>query len=180
MQNTIDLGIFQETSREIAGLAIASPEGITTNHSDGFLHLQLRFPNGIFSHETALYLHGLLSCQPDQFVMTFVGKTRTPDMDHPGFQENFVKREKHPVGVTERRTASGSIIRVYNMERAVLDVIRSKRNRIDADMILEALQRYAYRKDRNIPRLLQYARILNMEPLFRQVLAPILAGNLPS
>ena len=68
------------------------------------------------------------------------------------------------MGVTEERTPLGNTITVYNVERTMCDVVRS-RNRMDSQIVSNALTRSLKKKNVDYALLMRYARKLNVEKL---------------
>ncbi len=70
-------------------------------------------------------------------------------------------------GVEYGKTPFGRNIRVYNKERTICDIVR-KRNVIDSAIINEGIRRYLSEKEKDIPKLLQYAEKFRVEKIIRQ------------
>jgi hypothetical protein len=51
----------------------------------------------------------------------------------------------------------GHIVRIYDAERTICDCMRSH-NKMDISILTDAVKRYAWRKDRNIPKLMNIAK----------------------
>ena len=54
-------------------------------------------------------------------------------------------------------TTFGNEVPVYDMERTVCDAIRNRSN-IEMQVFQDTLKRYVKRKDKNLRRLMQYAK----------------------
>jgi len=63
----------------------------------------------------------------------------------------------------------GHDVKAYNIERTICDILRS-RNRIDSQVLAEAMKGYAARKEINWCLLSEYARAFNVTSLLRQYL----------
>lgn len=70
-------------------------------------------------------------------------------------------------------TTFGNEVPVYDMERTVCDVIRNRSN-IEMQVFQDTLKRYVKRKDKNLRRLMQYAKALHVEKVLRQYLEVLL------
>ena len=66
------------------------------------------------------------------------------------------------MGISEDTTTFGNKIRIYNVERTVCDILRS-RNRIDIQIFSDALKKVSKIKSLDYNLLLEYARKLNVE-----------------
>lgn len=68
------------------------------------------------------------------------------------------------MGVIEGETSFGNKIKVYNIERTICDILRS-RNRIDIQILSDALKRVVKTKSLDYIILSEYARQFNMESI---------------
>lgn len=64
--------------------------------------------------------------------------------------------------MTTGQTPFGHTVPVYDMERTICDLIRS-RSRIEIQVFQSALKQYARRKDKNLRALMQYAAMFHVE-----------------
>lgn len=140
---------------------------------DELFNLQNRFKKGIFSHETALFLLDLTDRTPNVYAMTFPS---TYNLTKP--KENKInctqcKVEWHEVGVEEVKTPAGNIVKTYNRERTLCDILRPNSS-ADIQTISESFKRYASEKNKNIPRLSEYAKIFKVETKLRSYLEVLL------
>jgi len=65
------------------------------------------------------------------------------------------------------------MLRVYNPERTLCDLIRSRRN-IEIQDLQSAFKDYVRLKEKNIPLLMWYAKALSVEKMVRQYLEVLL------
>ena len=56
----------------------------------------------------------------------------------------------------------GNLVRTYDLERTLCDMVRGQRI-VDEQVVSPAMKAYVRRRDRNIPKLLGYARDLGVE-----------------
>lgn len=146
-----------------------SPEALV----DEFILLQLQFPKLVFSHETALYLHDLAEMEPMPLSVTVDSKYNCQALADKGVQIFYTKKVWHSLGVCEMPSPSGHLIRVYNQERTVCDIIR-KREHMDVSVFNFAIREYVKRKDRNYLRLAEYAKAFHIERQLRDVMGVLL------
>lgn len=140
---------------------------------DQLYSLQARSKRLIYSHETALYLHGLTDRDPMQWVGTVPTGYNSTKLKNEGVKVYFIKKELHQIGTTTGKTEFGRDITLYDKERTICDLIRS-RNNLDADLINEAIRRYVRSKDKNIPLLLRYAEQFRVHRILRNYLEILL------
>ena len=129
--------------------------------------LQARSKKAIFSHETALYLHDLTDRDPLQYTVTLPSGYNASNYKNDGICVYFIKNDLLNLGVEYGKTPFGRNIRVYNKERTICDIVRN-RNVIDSAIINEGIRRYLSEKEKDIPKLLQYAEKFRVEKIIRQ------------
>ena len=84
-----------------------------------------------------------------------------------------IKKELHDVGIVTMNTPFGNPVPVYDMERTICDLIRS-RSGIEMQTFQDALKQYAKRKDKDLRKLMRYAQMFRVEKLLRQYLEVLL------
>jgi len=136
-------------------------KGKTVNE---FFLLQQRFKSGIFSHNTALYFWGLTDRTPLKVDMTFPDNMRVKDET---IFSHYRKRDFYDFGITELKLDDGTVIKVYDLERTICDLVRD-RNKEDIQIFKHALNEYLKRKDKNLHLLYKYAKIYGIESVLRQ------------
>ena len=160
-----DLGRLEKTARGIYILPGA--------WEDEFVSLQERFKRGVFSLETALFLWNLTDRTPGKFHMTFPGTYNLSKPKAEGILCSGAKEPYYSLGITETQTPGGNIVAVYDAERTLCDLLRT-RNRVDVGVVSDALKRYVVQKEKNIPLLSQYAKMLKVEQKLRLYLEILL------
>lgn len=140
---------------------------------DGMRLLQLRCPQVIFSHDTALFLHGLTDREPLQYTVTVKSGYNPSNLKNDGVRVYSIKSERYDVGLSAAETPFGNTVAVYDMERTICDVIRS-RSGVETQTFRDALKQYTLRKDKNLHHLMAYAKIFHVETILRQYLEVLL------
>lgn len=141
--------------------------------TDALYLLHLRCGQAVFSHETALFFHDLTDREPVKYSVTVKTGYNPSRLREDGFQVYTVKKELHEVGVTTKLTPFGHQVPVYDMERTVCDLLRSRRN-IEIQVFQNALKEYVRRKDKNLRTLMQYAALFHVEKILRRYLEVLL------
>jgi len=136
---------------------------------DELFILQQRSEKIIFSHETALFLHDLAERTPILHSLTVPSDRKLSPALADGCKVYYVKPELHDTGICVLPSKMGHEVTVYNVERTICDVLRS-RNRIDNQTVTEAMKGYALQKNINWTLLSEYARIFKVTKLMRQYL----------
>lgn len=135
--------------------------------------IQTRYPLAVFSHETALYLLNLAEREPLRHSVSLKAGTNAAGLTTQGVKVYKVRESLFGEGITERKTPAGHTIRVYNLERSICDLIRSRRN-IETQELTAAIRGYVRLKDKNIPLLIRIAKAFSVEKIIRQYLEVLL------
>ena len=141
--------------------------------TDGLFVIQVRYPKAVFSHETALYLLHLADREPDPFSVTVKAGTNSVGLLRQGVKVYKVKKELFDEGIVETNSPSGHFVRTYNAERTICDLFRS-RSRIEIQDLQTAVKEYIRLPEKNIPKLLRYARAFSIEKQVQQYLEALL------
>ena len=136
---------------------------------DEFFNLQSQFKKGIFSNETALFLHDLTDRTPLAYAMTFHANYNLGNAKNKGILASRSKELFYNMGVETVVSPSGNEVLSYNMEKTLCDILRP-RSRVETGVIAEAFKRYATKPNKNIPKLSEYAKILRVEEKVRTYL----------
>ena len=148
-----------------AGLLVRVDRGLYTlpeTWEDPYFVAQHRFTKGVFSDATALYLHGLSDRVPFQLTMTFSRNYNKTAAKAAGIICRSCADGVLGLGLTEVKTMYGNLVRTYDLERTLCDMVRGQRI-VDEQVVSPAMKAYVRRRDRNIPKLLGYARDLGVE-----------------
>lgn len=122
---------------------------------DNYYVFSLSMPNTIYSHMTALYFHGLSIKAPNDKYDITVRRTYSSKhlKNHNVF---YVNDNIYELGLTEVETPMGNKVRVYDIERCICDIIRSKK-RMDSEYVKYSIREYIKRKDKDLIKLSKYA-----------------------
>ncbi len=140
---------------------------------DEFLAVQLRFPKGVFSDGTALYLHGYTDRTPFQLTMTFPRSYRATKAREAGIEVRTCADAVLDLGLTTVKTSYGNEVRAYDLERTLCDIVRGQRV-VDVQVVNPAMKQYSRSGDKDIQKLLAYARELGVERKIRNYLEMLL------
>lgn len=140
---------------------------------DDMYTLMLRSEYIIFSHESALFLLGLSDRTPFEHSVTIPSNKSLPRTLKDECKCYYISPELHQIGLIEMKTTFGNIVRCYNAERCICDLLRS-RNRLDEESFLSSVKNYIVFKDKNLNRLSQYARLFHVEKKIKTYLEVLL------
>ena len=140
---------------------------------DAMYLLHLRVEQAVFSHETALFFHDLTDREPLEYTVTVKTGYNPSKLKSEGVQVFTIKAELHGVGLTTAQTPFGHTVPVYDLERTICDLLRS-RNNMEMQTFQGALKMYARRKDKDLRTLMRYAGMFRVEKILRQYLEVLL------
>ena len=135
---------------------VASGIYIDTKRNEDYYYIFcLIMPNVIFSHMTALYFHGLSLKEPNG-VYDITVKRNYNSIHLRKRNVFYVDNDIYELGLIEIETPMGNKIKVYDIERCICDIIRSK-NRMDFNLVKSCVKKYIKRKDKDFVKLYLYA-----------------------
>ena len=114
LQNTSAIGIWSE----LQGVYLAADAW-----PDELYLLSLTNSRIVFSHETALFLHVLMECEPKYTSGTVKAGYNASHLRNKGIRVYQVKPDIADLGVTEVQTGYGNKVRVYDKERAICGML---------------------------------------------------------
>ena len=149
-----------------SGMLLKVDRGIYTlpeTWEDELFFLQYRFSKGIFSHESALYLHVMADRTPLRYTMTFPFGYNTGNVKNRGVVAKLSTKETYTLGIMTLSSPSGNPIQVYNIERTLCDIVKA-RHKADIQVVNQAMKMYARSRTKDIGKLMDYADILRVKP----------------
>lgn len=159
----------QHGVKQVAHGVYVSPDAWT----DAMYLLHLRCAQAVFSHESALFFHDLTDREPSPYSITVKTGYNPSSLQVDGIKVYTIKKELHDMGIVTMNTPFGHPVLVYDMERTICDLIRS-RSGIEVQTFQDALKQYAKRKDKDLRKLMRYAQMFHVEKLLRQYLEVLL------
>jgi predicted transcriptional regulator of viral defense system len=141
---------------------------LSPHAQDPWFTLQAQSPVCIFSYASALYLHhatDIIPARPEVTVYSGYNASHLGD----AARVHYVKRSIHPLGEVTVTTQFGNPVCCYDMERIVCDLI-ANRHKVDAELFVTTLQRYAQSPAMNSHKLMQYAGIMGISSKVQQTM----------
>ena len=127
---------------------------------DVFYTFQLKYPKTIFSRFTALYFYGLTEVYPSTFDITADSNYNIGN-DSNEYSMIRCTKDNLNLGLTKIKTSFGNEINLYDRERCICDIIKYK-NKLDLEQIKKSVRMYVNDKNKNITKLGEYAKKLNV------------------
>lgn len=129
---------------------------------DEMFFLQYRFSKGVYSNETALYLHSLSDRTPQAYTMTFPQGYNATGLKRHNAKAKFVIPELYDLGITEMQSSCKNPIRVYDRERTLCDIVKGN-NSCDIQLVNQAMKTYAGSSTKDMAKLIAYSEALRVK-----------------
>lgn len=140
---------------------------------DPLLIAHIRCPKAVISHDAALHYYGLIDREPSTPTLTIYSGYNTSRLKAAGYKVFFVKKEYLDVGKVEVIDFDGNTIPMYDLERTMCDLVRN-RSSFEIQDFNTALKSYARKKEKNLTKLFEYAKLLRVENLMRSYMEVLL------
>ena len=140
---------------------------------DEMYSTQLRYNQIIYSHDTALYLHGLNDRDPLRYSVTVPTGYNTKKLTTDGIKVFSLKRELYEEDVEETATMHGNMVKLYSLERTICDCLRS-RNKLQSEIVIAGVKGYVRKNDRNLNLLMKTAEKFKVDTLLKTYLEVLL------
>jgi predicted transcriptional regulator of viral defense system len=139
---------------------------------DDFLVFQYKYPRFVFSHLSALFLHGLTDRLPESFEVTGP-KNYRPFSPDGSVVIHTDSRASYDLGVVDVKTSLGHAVRCYDREKTLCDIIRIS-GKMDPEVYTKALRLYARSKKKDVGKLMDYARAMKIEKKVSEIMMVVL------
>ena len=140
---------------------------------DEMYTMMLRSKSIVFSHESALFLHGLSERTPFVHSITLPSNKLLPRSIQDECICFYVKPSWHEIGIVEKNTTFGNAVRCYDLERTICDFLRT-RNRCDEETVVSAIKNYAAYEKKDLIRLASYAEAFRVSVELRRYMEVLL------
>lgn len=134
---------------------------------DEFALLQVQCSSLVFSYGTALYIWGLTDMIPHTFDISVPHGENISRLlrDNQKIKAHYVMKEFYDLGITETQSPQGGLIRLYDKERCLCDLIKDK-NQIEKQLYVQAIREY-FKARPNVRKLLKYGKAFGIEEKIR-------------
>jgi len=130
---------------------------------------------GVVCLFSAWHFYELTTFVPSKHYMAIPSKTKRILPAFPPIELTYWKETSYQLGKVEVEQKEG-LITIYDIEKSVCDAIKF-RNKVGEEQSAEVLKNYLKRSDRNLDKLLKYARQLNVETVLQQQLKILVTQN---
>ena len=144
---------------------------------DRYVVFQYTYPKYIYSFNSAVFLHGLGDILPNYLEVTGPLNYRPfPKAKEGVFTHTDTRNDTYHLGITLVDTGLGNKVKAYDMEKTLCDFIRNK-EKVEFETYVKAIRSYARRKEKDVNRLMQYAKAMRIEDKVRSVMEVMINGD---
>ncbi|MBP3460057.1 MAG: type IV toxin-antitoxin system AbiEi family antitoxin domain-containing protein [Lachnospiraceae bacterium] len=129
--------------------------------ADELYILQVCNPKIIYSGETALYLHGMIDREYTDICITVPPRFNQTRLRSKGVIVHQEKPAIYQLGIVEVETNYGNMVRTYNKERCICDIIKNRGN-IEVQQFQTAMKTFMRDKTKDMSRLMLYGEQLKI------------------
>ena len=137
--------------------------------ADTMVDVESLIPGGILCMFSAWEHYGLTTQVPQQYDVAIKRGRKVVAPQYPNFKLHNLSDNALNIGVTTENI-SGYVVKIFDLEKCVCDAVKF-RNKIGIDVCTEIVKNYLKRHDRNIAKLMKYARILRVAKTLEMYLA---------
>ena len=137
---------------------------------DDLYIISLQYKKIVYSHDTALYLLGLSEREPIYFTVTVPRGYKVDYRGKSPLKKVTVVEERYSLGMDTAVTPYGHTVPCYSAERTLCDIFRTD---IEMQEKQFAVKEYLNGK-KNLPRLMEYARMLHVDKKIKQYMEALL------
>lgn len=129
--------------------------------ADELYILQVCNPRIIYAGETALYLHGMIDREYTDICITVPPRFNQTRLRNKGVIVHQQKAAIYQLGIVEVETNYGNVVRTYDKERCICDIIKNKEN-IEVQQFQAAMKTFMRDKTKDMSRLMWYGEQLKI------------------
>jgi predicted transcriptional regulator of viral defense system len=157
ISDMVKAGLLVREGRGLYRLADLEPPG-----NPDVVYVCQRVPDAVICLISALAFYELTTQIPYQvYVALPFEKRNKPRIEYPPIEVVWLTERPYHAGI-ENRKIDGFNVPIYCREKTIADSFKF-RNKIGTDVAVDALKDYMRSRDRDIPTLMEYARIDRVE-----------------
>lgn len=144
---------------------------IESNEKNEIVIINRLLPDGVLCMDTALFYYKYSDRNPAEWHITIDKNTsrQRTQIEYPLIKSYRVESELLPLGETEGEIDSQKV-RIYDRDRTICDVLRNM-NKMDKEIFNKAIQGYVKDPKKNVPNLMQYAKVLRVQKRVKDIIA---------
>ncbi len=136
---------------------------------DELYFFQYRYKKAIYSHETALYLLGVVDKFSLNIEISVPNSYKFNKYPNTVNKIYYIKNGLWDLGIKEIKTMFGNTVKAYSYERCLCDFIKAKTN-MDREIYINIIRSYAKYKEKNLEALYDIAKKMGVLSNVREVM----------
>lgn len=156
-------------SKEIEKVKKGVYRHLSFGHAHEWEELHKYYPQAVLCLFSAWQYYGLTTTVPYQHHLAFAHKANPPKINYPPVKCYFWSDNQLWLGLIQQENG----MRIYDKEKSVCDAVKF-RNKVGEEIMYEVLKNYVHVKDRNIEKLMLYAKQMRIEKIITPMLKPLL------
>ena len=137
-------------------------------YSGTMIDVEKIVPGGVLCMFSTWLHYGLSTSIPQSFNIAIEKNHKVALPDYPPIQLYYWAKEYHELGITTEKIYDFTV-KIYDLEKSVCDAMRF-RNKVGIDTVSEILKSYLKRQDKDLDKLVRYAKVLRIEKYVREVI----------
>lgn len=133
--------------------------------NQSFIDISLSVPDGVICLLSALSYYELTTFNPTFISVAIPRNTWKPKIEYPPVEFFYFSEKQFETGIDKVKIGRFKA-RIYCPEKTICDCFRL-RNKLGLDIAKEGLTEYLRKKDRNLEKLLNYAKICRVKQLIQ-------------
>lgn len=156
LQLLISQGVAVKESRGVFALA--------DTPLDDFAVISLRWPKVVFRCSSSLYLHGMTDIVPGVYEVSLPRGYKEDGIveEFPNCLVSHEDKGLYGLGVVQGESPAGTPLLLYDRERSICDLVMARRRgEADTQLLRQAMNAYFDSPEKNLPKLMRYAKVMN-------------------
>ena len=138
--------------------------GKTDSFEDEYFIIQNRYKNAIFSYNTALFFLNKTEVTPNIIDITIPNDYNVSSINTKQIRVHYASRENIELGVIKLKSPFGNIIKAYNLERTICDIVKNENKcGLDIEQRNKVIKNAFANNEINGITIIQYAKKLKCE-----------------
>lgn len=134
--------------------------------------LSKMYPQSVFCLFSAWEYHELSTSIASRYYLALSRNTKVREIKYLPLQLHYWSENSFELGMIEVKI-DGNKIKIYDIEKSVCDAVKH-RTKVGEDITLEVIKNYILSENRNLDKLMKYAKILKTENIMQQYVKPLL------